>query len=181
MKNSIDMKVKIPFLLCLLQIFLGVFIAILFAINEDYFKQKIEHGLKSNPEVVAMVDNNTTKDNDLIIKGYIEKETSKNWRYYQRFHFHSTGIAAMSMAVLFLIFFLDAPIIQKYIASYIVSLGGFLYPFVWLLAAIYGPSMGRDLAKEQFAVFGYMGGVFMIGVLFTLYLASRYPFKKFLN
>jgi hypothetical protein len=58
-----------------------------------------------------------------------------------------------------------------------ISLGGFLYPFVWLFAGIFGPEYGREVAKETFAVFGYMGGVHFVGIVFTLYLAIMHPWK----
>jgi len=40
---------------------------------------------------------------------------------------------------------------------------------------MYGPEMGRHEAKETFAFFGYMGGVFLIGTLLILILSFRYP------
>jgi hypothetical protein len=73
--------------------------------------------------------------------------------------------------------FIDAPAKLTALASYLISIGGFLYPFVWLFAAIYGPEMGRSEAKEAFAIFGYMGGVFLVGGLMALYLTFRYPLK----
>lgn len=55
-------------------------------------------------------------------------------------------------------------------AADLMSIGGLLYPFVWLFAGIYGPEMGRTEAKEAFAIFGYMGGLFLVGAIFTLIL-----------
>jgi hypothetical protein len=52
-----------------------------------------------------------------------------------------------------------------------ISVGGFLYPFIWLFAGIYGPEMGRNEAKEAFAIFGYMGGVCLLGMIMASYLA----------
>jgi hypothetical protein len=62
-----------------------------------------------------------------------------------------------------------------------IAIGGFLYPFVWLFAGLYGPEMGRSEAKEAFAVFGYMGGVYLVGILYALYLAAAKPWKTPLN
>jgi len=55
-----------------------------------------------------------------------------------------------------------------------VAIGGTLYPFVWLFAGIYGPEMGRSEAKEAFAFFGYMGGVFLLGGIYTTILTIKY-------
>lgn len=149
----------------------GVLIAIFFGINEDIFHSRIKAGLEKNVKIQS-IENADEKD----VK--IKAETEKNWRYYQRFHFHATGIGAMMMGLLLFLHFLSAPQVSKMIASYCISIGGFLYPFVWLFAAIYGPEMGRSEAKEAFAFFGYMGGVFLIGCAWTFVSAIRYPLYK---
>ena len=82
------------------------------------------------------------------------------------------------MGVLLFISFLNAPEGIKNITSYATAIGGFLYPFVWLFAAIYGPELGREVAKEKYAVFGYMGGLFLIGLFLSLYMALRYSFRS---
>jgi len=174
------MKQKAPFLITLFSIFLGVFIAILFAVNEDLFKKQIANGLLENAKVIEMSQSSAPEMQEKKAS-YIKAESEKNWRYYQRFHFHSTGIAAMSLGILLVISLLSAPKLQVLIASYMVAIGGFLYPFVWLFAGIYGPSMGRSAAKESFALFGYMGGVFLVGVAFSIYLVARYPLRDFLK
>jgi hypothetical protein len=164
------MKQKIPFILALLGMVGGVSISILFGINESIFKDKITSDLKLNKKIMSIV--NTTER-----ESKIDKEESKVWRYYQRFHFHSTGISAMTLSALILLTFSMAPSIFKLIASYMISAGGFLYPFVWLFAALYGPIMGRSEAKESFAIFGYMGGLFLLGLFFALTILIRYPVK----
>jgi len=161
---------KVPFILTLLGIVSGIFISILFAINEPLFKNKIAQDLLQNPKVLTM----TSQDEK---NKYIEKEAEKIWRYYQRFHFHSTGIAAMALGVLILIAFSQGPQKIKLLLSYMVSTSGFLYPFVWLFAALYGPLLGRDAAKEKFALLGYMGGVFMLAVVLVAILLAKYPVK----
>ena len=145
----------------------GVFIAVLFGVNEEMFKERIQRGLDKNQKIQSMVD-------PAAKAAKITSEAEKNWRYYQRFHFHATGIGAMMMGLLLFLFRLNAPNRLKDIAAYLVSVGGFLYPFVWLFAGIYGPEMGRTEAKEAFAIFGYMGGVFLLGGLATLGLAYKY-------
>jgi len=37
--------------------------------------------------------------------------------------------------------------------------------------------MGRTAAKESFAIFGYMGGVFLLGLLVSLFTLIKYPIK----
>ncbi|HET6245618.1 MAG: hypothetical protein H0V01_00630 [Bacteroidetes bacterium] len=162
---------KTPFSIALLTIIVGVFIAILFGANEEYFKNKIEKGLERNT-VISQMSNDIEKSN------YIKSEKEKNWRYYQRFHFHATGIGSISLAVLLFLSILSAPKNIKNVSAFFIAIGGFLYPFLWLFAGIFGPEMGRNEAKEAFAVFGYMGGVFMIGLLITLVLSLKYPLRQ---
>lgn len=165
------MTQRIPFVIAILTLVGGVFISILFGYNEDYFQNNIKEGLKKNEKVNQIQD---SVEKAAVLKA----EAEKNWRYYQRFHFHSTGIGAMIMGVLLFVSFLSAPEKIKIITSYTVSIGGFLYPYVWLFAAIYGPEMGRSAAKEKFAIFGYMGGVFLIGLFMSLYMAWKYPLRE---
>lgn len=161
---------KIPFLITIFGIILGVFIAILFGVNEDMFKEKIKDGLSRNVKIQQIED---AAEKDAKIKS----ESEKNWRYYQRFHFHSTGIGAMALGLLLLLAFVGAPGNLKNIVNLAISVGGVLYPFVWLFAGLYGPEMGRDQAKEAFAFFGYMGGVFLLGSIGALVLTAKYPLK----
>jgi hypothetical protein len=164
------MKQKFPFILTITSMILGVFIAILFGVNEQMFKGKIKQDLGNNQKIMSIVDEGKRA-------AKIKAESSKNWRYYQRFHFHSTGIASMTLGVLILLSFSVASGGLKLVAGYMVSIGGFLYPFIWLFAAMYGPIMGRTAAKESFAIFGYMGGVFLLGLLVSLFTLIKYPIK----
>lgn len=159
---------KVPFAIAILGMVGGIFVAILFGVNEAMFKNKISEGLSRNETLQNMADPGKKI-------AALKNETSQNWRYYQRFHFHSTGIGAMSLALLTLLGFIGAPRRSKLLAAYLTALGGFLYPFLWLFAAMYGPEMGRHEAKEAFAFFGYMGGVFLVGSVLTLVLLLRYP------
>lgn len=162
---------KISFSLAVLSMVGGVFISILFGFNEDIFKDKIQRGLEKNVKIQAIIDSAEKA-------AKTSSEADKNWRYYQRFHFHATGIGAMVMGLLLFLSMLQAPSRSKAIASFLVSVGGFFYPFVWLFAALYGPEMGRSEAKEAFALFGYMGGLFLLGGLYTFVLSLRYSLIK---
>lgn len=162
---------KIPFSLAILCIVGGVLISIFFALNEDMFINRIHAGLEKNVKIQQI-------ENPIEKAAKISSETEKNWRYYQRFHFHATGIGAMMMGLLLFLSLLNAPRTLVNVGSYLVSLGGFFYPFVWLFAGIYGPEMGRSEAKEAFALFGYMGGVFLVGGIWTLVLGLRYNLKS---
>ncbi len=162
---------RAPFMLAVLGMVGGVFIAILFGINEDLFKDRIADGLTRNAAIQEIAD-------PAAREAKRSAEADKNWRYYQRFHFHATGIGAMVMGLLLYLRRLAAPVRLVRVTSWAVAVGGLLYPFVWLFAAIYGPEMGRSEAKEAFALFGYMGGLFLVGGLLTLALSALYPLQE---
>ncbi len=168
------MSKKLPFLLALLSIVGGVFIAILFGANEGIFKDRIQAGLAQNIKIQAMADGPEKA-------AKISAEAEKNWRYYQRYHFHATGIGTMTLGMLLLLLMIQGPASRLTFSSYLISIGGFFYPFVWLFAGIYGPEMGRAEAKEAFAIFGYMGGLFLVGGIDAMWLLIRYPFNERLN
>jgi len=150
---------------------LGILIAIFFGINEEIFKGKINEGLSNNQSIqsIADTDERTKK---------LKYEADKNWRYYQRYHFHATGVGAMTLATLLFIAFLNAPKKERIITQYILTVGGFLYPFVWLFAAIFGPELGRTEAKEAFQFLGYAGGLSLFGMLQTCVMGLRYSLKS---
>lgn len=168
------MSYKFPFILTVLSMIGGVLISIIFAANEAYFKNRITQGLEKNIKIQSIQDETARAEK-------IKSEHDKNWRYYQRYHFHANAIASLSLALLIFLAFIKASKKEILIAAYLIAVGGFLYPFVWLFAAIYGPEMGRDQAKEAFAVFGYMGGFYLAGIIYALYLATMKSWKAPLN
>lgn len=161
---------KKPLIIAVVGIILGNLIAIFFALSEDSFKNQIRSGLSENTKISKIVDEGERQKK-------IESEESKNWRYYQRFHFHSTGMGAISVGCLLLLMMIQTTSFIKVISAYMISAGGFLYPFVWFFAGLYGPSMGRSEAKEAFAIFGYMGGVYLLGLVLLVFLLCKYPLK----
>jgi uncharacterized membrane protein YraQ (UPF0718 family) len=165
------MRIKFPILLSILAMIGGVFISILFGANEGMFKDRILKGLEQNVKIQSIQDPGVKAEK-------MKSEQDKNWRYYQRYHFHATGISSLSLVILLLLAFVQGHKFETTVASYLVALGGFFYPFVWLFAGLYGPQMGREEAKEAFAIFGYMGGVFLVGIIYSLVLATIRPWKE---
>lgn len=162
---------KFPIILSIIAIIGGVFISIIFGANESFFKDRISQGLEKNVKIQLIAD-------EKIKLEKIKSEHEKSWRYYQRYHFHANGIASISLGLVILLAFVKASKKEILIASYMISIGGFLYPFVWLFAALYGPEMGRNEAKEAFAILGYMGGVYLLGIIYALYLACKKEWRS---
>ena len=101
----------------------GIVIGIGFGINEDAFKDFVAEGIADHPDI------------------HDAKSQDKIWRYAQRAHFHSTGIAAFSIGLLLLVSVSDMGRRLKKATSVLIGLG-FLYPFAWLTMFLLAPSIG---------------------------------------
>ena len=117
-------------MLVLAGLLFGVAMGIGFGVNEDFFKEYISNGIAANPEV------------------HDQKSATKIWRYVQRAHFHSTGIAAFSLGLVILIALSSMKQRIKTVSSILVGMGA-LYPFSWLSMFILAPAIGRSAAHSH--------------------------------
>lgn len=86
MNLSLDLKViRVGLLITLFTLIFGTGLGIAFGVKEEVFKSYISENIQANPTV------------------HDEKSKDKIWRYVQRAHFHSSGIAAYSLALLLII------------------------------------------------------------------------------
>lgn len=152
--------VKAGLLLVMLTLMFGISLGVGFGIAEDSVKSYISEGVASHAEV------------------HDDKSNKKIWRYAQRAHFHSTGIAAFSIGLIILIMFSSLKKELKKVASILVGLGG-LYPLSWFTMFILAPSMGRSAAHHHFIteIFTYIG---VAGLLLGItVLCANLFFNKF--
>ena len=94
---------------------------------------------------------------------HVEQSSSKIWRYAQRAHFHSTGIAAFSIGLLLLIMHSSLGNRLQSVAAVLVGLGG-LYPLPWFTMFILAPYIGRGAAQHHIVteMFTYIGVVSLL-------------------
>jgi len=129
-ENSDLSSVRIAILLVLASLLFGIVMGIGFGVNEDYFKDYINTGIAANPEV------------------HDQKSATKIWRYAQRAHFHSTGIAAFSLGLVILIAMSSMKRGMKKTSSILVGLGS-LYPLSWFSMFMLSPAIGRSAAHNH--------------------------------
>lgn len=142
-------SVKSGLALVLAGLIFGISMGVLFATNEDTFKEAIAQGITAHPEV------HDTKSQDKI------------WRYAQRSHFHATGIGAFSIGLILLILVSDMKAGMKQVSSILIGLGS-LYPLAWFNMYLMAPSIGRDAAHHHIATEAstYIGvGGLSLGIL----------------
>jgi len=141
--------VKPGLVLVLLGLAFGIALGIGFGVNEDVFKDFVSEGIAANPEA------------------HDANSQDKIWRYAQRAHFHSTGIAAFSIGLLLLVSLSSLSRMLKKATSLLIGLG-FLYPFSWLSMFFLAPSIGRSAAHSHIIteLLTYVGvGGLVIGFL----------------
>ena len=142
-------KVKTALAMVFLALVFGVDMGISFGVNEDVYKDYIASEIQAHPDV------------------HDEKSQSKIWRYAQRAHFHSTGIAAFSLGLIILVMFSGMKSRLKTATSFFIGLSGF-YPLSWFTMFMLAPSIGRDPAHHHFLteLFTYTGvGGLLLGML----------------
>ena len=143
--------IKYGLALVMLGLLLGIGLGIAFGIFEDAFKNYVAEGIVNNPLV------------------HDEKSQGKIWRYAQRMHFHSTGIAAFSLGVLILITMSTLKRKLKKTSAVFIGLSS-LYPMSWFTMFLLAPSIGRNAAHnhiltEMFTYIGVGGLVLGLGIL----------------
>ena len=135
-------SVKFGLLLVMLTLVFGIGLGAVFGAAEGTVKSYISQGIAKHPTV----------HND-------ESESeSKIWRYAQRAHFHSTGIAAFSIGLLLLIMQSSLRARLKTATAVLVGLGG-LYPLSWFTMFLLAPAIGRSAAHSHIVteMFAYIG------------------------
>lgn len=138
--NNQLVAVKPGLFLAMLTLVFGISMGIGFGTAEDSFKSYIEQGVAANPSV------------------HDSKSVSKIWRYAQRGHFHATGIAAFTIALISVLALSTMKKSLKKIASILIGLGGF-YPLSWFTMFLLSPSLGRSAAHHHIIteLFTYVG------------------------
>ena len=141
--------IKLGLALALLGLTFGIALGVAFGVNEDVFKDFVAQGIAAHPGIHDV------------------KSQDKIWRYAQRAHFHSTGIAAFSIGLLLLASLSTINHKLKKTTSVLIGLGA-LYPFAWLTMFLLAPSMGRSAAHSHIVteLLTYVGvGGLVIGFL----------------
>jgi len=140
--------VKIGLFLVMLSLIFGIVLGIYFGAAEDSVKSFISEGIASHPEV------------------HDAKSQGKIWRYVQRAHFHSLGIASFSIGLVLLIMFSSLKKRLKLASSILIGLGG-LYSLSWFTMFLLSPSMGRSAAHHHIIteLFAFIGtGSLLLGM-----------------
>lgn len=114
----------------------GILMGVAFGVFEDNIKEMINTAVDLNASV--------------HLEG-VSKAKGKIFRWWQRAHFHATGMGAFTLAMIAIVALSGLKSSFKRWASILIALAG-LYPLSWLLMSLVAPSMGRDAAHHNIAV-----------------------------
>ena len=146
---NIDLKViRVGLLITLFTLIFGTGLGIVFGAKEEVFKNYISENIQANPTV------------------HDDKSKDKIWRYVQRAHFHSSGIAAYSLALLLIILVSKMKDSMKSFSATMIGVGT-LYSFAWYLMFYLAPIIGRDAAHNHIlteSIVYISTGAFLIGL-----------------
>jgi hypothetical protein len=143
-------SVKVGLAFVLIGLLFGVGMGIIFGVKEDAYKNYIAEGIAANPAV------------------HDAKSPDKIWRYAQRAHFHSTGIAAFSLGLIILVMFSTLKPTYKKTSAIFLGLSSF-YSLSWYTMFWLAPSIGRGPAHAHILTefFAYTGvGGLLLGAFF---------------
>jgi hypothetical protein len=158
-------SIKPGLALVLIGLAFGIAMGIGFGVNEDAFQHYVSEGIAAHPQV------------------HDANSQDKIWRYAQRAHFHSAGIAAFSIGLLLLVSVSSLSRKLKRVTSVLVGLS-FLYPFSWFTMFLLAPSIGRSaahshVATEMFTYAGVggltLGLVILVANIFFGFLTTSEP------
>lgn len=151
MNNNVLDSIKVGLVLVLSCLMFGIGMGVLFGINEDMFKDFIAQGIAAHPDVHDQVS------------------AEKIWRFVQRAHFHSAGVAAFSLGLLFLVALSGLAEKMKKVAALLIGLGSF-YPFAWFTMFFLAPAIGRNPSHAHWLteLFTYVGVGGLLAGMFIL-------------
>ncbi|MBF0131904.1 MAG: hypothetical protein HQL75_04880 [Magnetococcales bacterium] len=122
-------SIRLGLYIVLLSLFFGVGLGVVFGVAEDGVQDWIKEGVAQHPTL------------------HDDKSTAKIWRYAQRAHFHSMGVAAAAAGLLGILALTGMRRKIKTVTSLLIGLGC-LYPMSWFSMFLLAPSMGREAAHH---------------------------------
>jgi hypothetical protein len=91
-----------------------------------------------------------------------------------RGHLHAMGLGVLTICVSLILSLVRAPVKIKTLASACAGIGGFFYPFSWIIMGFRTPSLGPDAAAGSvFPVAAFSVLLILAGILLTLFYVVK--------
>lgn len=141
----------------------GIFMGVAMGVFEDAIKDMINTAVDANAAV--------------HIEGIV-KAKSKIFRWWQRAHFHATGMGAFTMSMIVLCALSGLKQSARRWSATLIALGG-LYSFSWFVMFLKAPQIGRPAAHHYLPVelIVYISMLCLFAGMFILF--SNIVFRSF--
>ncbi len=150
--------------LAVLTVLFGQFLGIVFGLNEDAIKSRLEASAVEVRETVYQGD-----------EAAMKKVQGKAWSYMKRAHLHAGGMGTTAVALIVVVSLLGVSQLATKIVSFVLGAGGLGYSFFWMWAGFRAPGLGgTHAAKESLKLLAMpSSGGFVLATLAVLVLVVR--------
>ncbi len=125
--------------LAIVTILFGQGMGIVFGINEDVIKSRLQSD-------AAKVQGTIYKDDKVAAKAVVDK----SWNYMQRAHLHAGGMGTTAVALIAVLCLVGTSRRAMFIISVALGAGGLGYSVFWMWAGFIAPALGSTaVAKES--------------------------------
>lgn len=132
---------SVGLLLAVFTLFFGQGMGIVFGLNEDLIKSRLEADAAG---VMATI----YKGDEAVSKAVL----AKSWNYMQRAHLHAGGLGTTAVALIIVLCLVGASRKVTFLISLMLGAGGLAYSVFWMWAGFRAPALGSTgAAKESLA------------------------------
>src|SRR5664279_116634 len=124
--------------LAVLTILFGQGMGIVFGLNEDVIKSRLNASASEVRETVY-------KSNDTAIKAVLDK----SWNYIQRAHLHAGGMGTTAVSLIVVLCLLGTSRLVTTTIGVALGAGGFGYSIFWMWAGSRAPALGSTGAAKE--------------------------------
>lgn len=129
---------SVGLLLAILTILFGQGMGIVFGLNEDIIKSRL------NADAAEVLG--TTYQNDKVASKAV---VDKSWNYMQRAHLHAGGMGTTAVAMISVLCLVGAARMVTTLISLALGAGGLGYSVFWMWAGFRAPSLGSTGAAKE--------------------------------
>lgn len=189
--------VSIGLVLGLLSLFFGVVWAINLTVNHDKIHQRLsesamsaiedkfvinpasghDHGASAMHEHPEPTGSASTAGVAERAAGHLGHDTPWMAEAHERLargHLHAMGLGLLTICVSLMLSLVKAPAKIKTLASACAGIGGFFYPFAWIIMGFRTPSLGPDAAAGSvFPIAAFSVLLILAGILLTLFYVVK--------
>ncbi len=109
--------------------------------------------------------------------GHLGHDTPRMAEAHERLargHLHAMGLGLLTICVSLMLSLVKAPVKIKTLASACAGIGGFFYPFAWIIMGFRTPSLGPDAAAGSvFPIAAFSVLLILAGILLTFFYVVK--------